>query len=765
MGDTSLVFALSARNDTERGMRDARETVQDESAAMAADVEQSGTTAGAGFGETMMAGVAAALAGVGALVAAGFAEALDQSRLSSKLAAQLDLTAGEAARAGGVAGDLYADAYGDSFETVNSAVGSVMSSIDGMTEASAGELKGATAEALNFAEAFDIDVTRAAQSAGTAINSGLAKDATEAFDLMTAASSRVPAQLREDVLDAADQYGQFFTTLGYDGGEAFSVLVDASKKGVEGIDKAGDAIKEFTILSTDLGSGDVLAAYDTIGLNAHDMANAILAGGDTAQEATQKIITGLLDIEDPSAQAAAAVGLFGTPLEDLNKADIPDFLGALAGASGSMDDFGGAAARAGEKLRDNAGTQVEAFRRSVQQDLVDFLGGTAIPAITDFKAEIQETFGSIWTEAGAGGTEGVDRIVNFFEILGQRIVDKIIDFAPRAVEALSGLGQRMADYAMANPVQVFKMAAIAGALTLALVALPLLVATALGATAFLVVGGFVSELVTATGEKLPQWWDSFTGWVGSKASEAGQTFNTLGLAIGTWFGGLWTTYVSGPVGRQWDSWTGSVQALPGRAVTALSSLGTRLADSASSAGQQFKDAAVDKGVEFLTWMSRLPARSAAAVGNTGSLLYGKGRDVVTGLWNGIASLGGWLWDKVGDFVTDNVVGAATSFLDIGSPSRLMADAVGHWLPPGIAEGAEDNRGVLDATMRGLVDPTLAMPSASSLAGSAPLTSSGGAGGQLTVRVVLDGPRALTSLIREIVTDVGGGDVQKAFGTP
>lgn len=764
MGDTSLVFALSARNDTERGMRDARETVQDESAAMAADVEQSGTTAGAGFGETLMAGVATAMVGVGALVAAGFAEALDQSRLSSKLAAQLDLTTEEAARAGGVAGDLYADAYGDSFETVNSAVGSVMSSIEGMTDASADELKGATAEALNFAEAFDIDVTRAAQSAGIAINSGLAKDVTEAFDLMTAASSRVPAHLREDVLDAADQYGQFFNTLGYDGEEAFTVLVDASKKGVEGIDKAGDAIKEFTILSTDLGSGDVLAAYDTIGLNAHDMANAILAGGDTAQEATQKIIGGLLDIEDPSGQAAAAVALFGTPLEDLNKADIPEFLGSLAGASGSMDDFGGAAERAGETLRDNAGTQVEAFRRSVQQDLVDFLGGTAIPAIVGFKTEFQDVFGSIWEEAGAGGAEGVDRVVGFFQILGQTLVDKAVELAPKAIDALLGFGQTMADYAMENPEKVFKIAVIAGALVTALVALPLLVATALGATAFLVVGGFVSQLVTATVEKLPQWWDSFTGWVGTKASEAGQTFNTLGLAIGTWFGGLWTQYVSGPVGRQWDSWTGSVYALPGRAVTALSSLGTRLADSASSAGQRFKDAAVHKGVEFLTWLSRLPGRSAAAVGNTGSLLYSKGRDVVTGLWNGISSLGGWLWDQVGDFVSDNVVGAATSFLDIGSPSKLMADAVGHWLPPGIAEGAEDNRGVLDDTMRTLVDPTLAMPGATGLAGAAPLASSGAPGGPLTVRVLVDGNEHLAKAIRAIVVDLGGGDVQRAFGT-
>lgn len=763
MSDTSLVFALSTRNDTSDGMRDARQTVQRESDAMAADVGQGGAGAASQFGDSLKAGVATAMVAVGAIVAAGFAEALEQSRLSSKLAAQLDLTKEESAKVGGVAGDLFADAYGDSFETVNSAVGSVMSSIEGMTDASADDLKGATAEALNFAETFDIDVTRAAQSAGTAIHSGLAENATEAFDLITAASSKVPAQLREDVLDASDEYGQFFTTLGYDGPEAFSVLVDASKKGAFGIDKAGDAIKEFTLLSTDLGSGAVQDAYKTIELNAHDMSNAILSGGDSAQDATQKIIDGLLGIKDPSKQAEAAVALFGTPIEDLNKADIPDFLDSLKGASGSMDDFEGATKRAGDTLRDNAATKVTAFKRSVQQNVVDFLGGTVIPGVIDFKARFQDVFGSIWAEAGKGGASGADRIINAFQILGVKLVEKVKEFAPKAVEALLGFGQKMADYVMANPVQVFKMAAIAGALVMALVALPMLVAGAISATAFLIIVGFVSKLVTALGENIPQWWDSFTGWVSAKAGEAGQVFHVVGAAIGSWFSGLWSKYVSGPVGRQWDAWTGSVRALPGRAVTALSSLGTRLSGVASAAGTRFKDAAVRKAADFLAWSGRLPGRIASGIGDLRSLLYNKGMDVIRGLWNGIKGMGSWLAGQLRGFVSDYVPGPIADALGISSPSKLLADEIGHWLPPGIAMGAEDNRRVLDDTMRGLVDPALAMPGASRFSGAAAGASSASAA-QVSVRVLVDGTDALTKVIRAIVVDVGGGSVQKAFGS-
>jgi phage-related minor tail protein len=764
MSDTSLVFALSTRDDTGEGMRDARQTVEQESAAMAADVEQGGATAGSGFGENLKAGVATAMVAVGAIVAAGFAEALDQSRLSSKLAAQLDLTKAESERVGGVAGDLFAEAYGDSFETVNTAVGSVMSSIEGMSDASTGELKDATAEALNFAEAFDIDVTRAAQSAGVAINAGLAEDATEAFDLMTAAASKVPAHLREGVLDAADEYGQFFKTLGFSGEEAFAVLVDGAKKGEFGIDKAGDAIKEFTILSTDMSTSSQ-AAYEAIGLDAKEMANAILAGGDSAKGATQKIIDGLLGIEDPADQANAAIALFGTPLEDLNVKDIPDFLESLKGASGSMEDFEGAAKRTGDTLRDNAGTQVEAFRRSVQQHLVDFLGDTAIPGILDFRDRFQDVFGSIWEEAGSGGAEGVDRVVAFFQTLGQRLVAKIVEFAPKAVDALIGFGQTIADYVTANPEKVFKIAVIAGALVMALVALPMLVAGALSATAFLIVAGFVSRLGSILNEKLPEWWRSFTDWVSTKASEAGQVFSVVGSAIGSWFSGLWSRYVSGPVGRQWDAWTGTVQALPGRTVTALSSLGSRLASAASSGWQRFKDAAVTKAADFMVWVSRIPGRIASGIGSLRSLLYQKGRDVVTGLWNGISSLGGWLWDRVSSFVKNSVVNAASSLLEIGSPSKLMADAIGHWIPPGIAQGAEDNRGVLDDTMRGLVDPQLAAPASPLGTGFAPMAgAAAGAGGRWTLVVRLEGPESVKRLIREIVAIDGGGDVQAALGS-
>lgn len=321
------------------------------------------------FGK-IMAGAGAA---AGALFVKKLGDALNIDAASDKLAAQLDLTAEESERIGGVAGDLYADAYGDSIEQVNQATGAVVSSIEGMRSASDEALSGMTAHALDFAATFDIDVQRAVGSAGVLIKSGLAEDGIEAFDLLTAASQRVPAQFREDVLDASDEYAQFFDSLGFDAQHAFGVLVAGAQEGMYGVDKAGDAIKEFTIRSTDMSTASQ-EAYEAIGLDAQLMAENLLKGGDYASEAFSQIVDGLLSIESPADQANASIALFGTPLEDLNVNEIPKFLESLRSGGEEMEGFAGSAERMGETLNDNAKTDLEAFKRGMDQNVIGALG-------------------------------------------------------------------------------------------------------------------------------------------------------------------------------------------------------------------------------------------------------------------------------------------------------------------------------------------------------------------------------------------------------
>ena len=347
----------------------------------------------------------AAAAAVAAFAAAKLGDALSENveteSLNAKLAASLGASAEQSERWGAAAGALYRDAYGENLEQVTGAVEAVASSMAGMREASQEELQKVTASAMNVAEAFDMDVSQATQAAGLLMKSGLAADADEAFDLITASLQKVPKELRGEVMDATREYSQYFAQLGLDGPSAMALLVKASEDGQYAIDKTGDALKELTIRGTDMSTASV-DAYEAAGLSAEDMAGKFLAGGEQGAQALSDLVDGLLSIKDPTAQANAAIALFGTPVEDLGTDKIPGFLEALKGAQGGLTDVEGAAARMGDTLNDTASTRAETWRRNIQgftQDLVDLPGpaGDVALAVSAFGGDALTLAGSLGT--------------------------------------------------------------------------------------------------------------------------------------------------------------------------------------------------------------------------------------------------------------------------------------------------------------------------------------------------------------------------------
>lgn len=356
MADLSMVFDLLAKDrassevdkvgDSMRGAGDQADALGDRVRGM--------------FG--VLAGAAA---GAGLAVGAAFGSALEQEGAGRDLGATLGLDPARQAELGRLAGEVFAGNYGDSMEAATGAIGAVVSSIDGMRDASSAAVQATTQDALNFASAFDTDVNGAVGTVGQLIRQGLVADATQGFDLMTAAYQRVPAAMREELPAILSEYGVNFQQLGYTGEQAFGLLTAAAEQGPFVLDKTGDALKELSIRATDMSAASV-AAYEAAGLNAEDMAAKILQGGPAAQEATQQIAQGLLDIEDPVARSNAAIGLFGTPLEDLGVTKIPAFLDALAGVGPGMTDAGGSAAALDATLAQGIGPRLETLKRGAQ---------------------------------------------------------------------------------------------------------------------------------------------------------------------------------------------------------------------------------------------------------------------------------------------------------------------------------------------------------------------------------------------------------------
>jgi len=82
-----------------------------------------------------------------------------------------------------------------------------------------------------------------------------------------------------------------------------------------------------------------------------------------------------------------------------------------------------------------------------------------------------------------------------------------------------------------------------------------------------------------------------------------------------------------------------------------------------------------------------------------------GSDIVRGLWNGISNMGSWIKEKIKGF-GDGVLNSLKDFFGIKSPSRVMADEVGKYLPQGIAVGIDKNAKSVLASVKELTNETV-----------------------------------------------------------
>lgn len=342
-----------------------------------------GGSAMADFGDklkdalTSLEGVAVMSAAAGAAITAGIAENLSADVINDKLAASLGADPTLAKEYGKSTANLYRQGFGESMEDVSTAIGVVQSSFYTLGFEGEASMETVTGRAMTFAQVFDGDVTDSVQTVSQLINQGLVKDSTEGFDLLTTAFQRVPAAMRDELPEILQEYGVSFNALGFSGEEAFSALVIGAQKGKFSLDKTGDALKEFTILGSDMSESST-GVYEKLGLDAQAMSDAVAAGGAGAQDALQQVSTKLLEIESPAERANAAIALFGSPLEDLSVDQIPVFLESISGGENAMEGFAGSADKMGATLNDNATAKFEAFKRALQGSVTDALQNTFV---------------------------------------------------------------------------------------------------------------------------------------------------------------------------------------------------------------------------------------------------------------------------------------------------------------------------------------------------------------------------------------------------
>lgn len=314
---------------------------------------------GDSLGKTMAKGIGGAFAGLklGEMITG----AVDQSAVTANLQAKLSGSSKVvAAQAGKAAGKVFAEGYGENLEEVNSSISAINDNLGGLSKYSQKQTQSMSKDALTIANVYGQDVNEVIRTAGGLMKNGLAKNADDAFDIISSGMQN-GLNNSDELLDSLNEYAEPLSAIGLDGPAALGAFKRSLDAGNFSIDKAGDAINEFATRSID-GSKSSANAYEALGLNADDMMKRISKGGKSARDATHEVISRLGDMKDGVAQDAAGVGLFGSMWEDAGKKTIL----ALDPAKGSIDKVKGST----DKMADantSAANRVETMKRGIDQ--------------------------------------------------------------------------------------------------------------------------------------------------------------------------------------------------------------------------------------------------------------------------------------------------------------------------------------------------------------------------------------------------------------
>lgn len=209
------------------------------------------------------------------------------------------------------------------------------------------------------------------------------------------------------------------------------------------------------------------------------------------------------------------------------------------------------------------------------------------------------------------------------------------------IAAAGGLAKWIAQTRIAAAVQgAFNLVMSANPISLVIIAIAALVAA-------LVV--FFTQ--TETGR---QAWASFTSWLSGVWESVSSAWTTAWNAITNFLSSLWNG-IKATASGMWNGLISWVTGIPDRFMAGLAALGQLAAQFAAWVGGA-KDAAVNKFWELVDWVTGIPGRILGALGNLGSLLSDAGRQIISGLWDGLRGkfedVKSWV-GGIGDWIADH----------------------------------------------------------------------------------------------------------------
>lgn len=338
------------------------------------------THAGEAFsaaGETLSKSVTAPLTAVGT-AAVKFSS--DSQDAFQQFAAATGTATEEMGKYKDMINNVYKDNFGESINDVAEAMATVNQNMSYLDDSA---LQRCTEYAYTLSDTFGYDVAESTRAADTLIkNYGVS--AREAFNLITQ-GAQSGMDYSGEMIDSINEYSVQFKKLGLDAEDMFSIFANGAQNGAFNLDKVGDAVKEFSIRAID-GSDTTKQGFEALGMDAAKMAERFGAGGDSAKEAFNEVIKGLAEMDDPVAQSAAGVNLFGTMWEDLG----PQVITSMSTASDAIDKSKESAEELINVKYDTLSGALGGLWRTIQVDVLQPIGNQLIPYVTKGISFIQK---------------------------------------------------------------------------------------------------------------------------------------------------------------------------------------------------------------------------------------------------------------------------------------------------------------------------------------------------------------------------------------
>lgn len=642
-----------------------------------------------------VASIGGALAAVGGVFKTGLDTAISQIDVQGTLDAQLGKGSVAAQNAGKVAGELYRQGWGESLEDVANVASNVSSVIRGIGE---GDLNTVTKATEVWAQTFDADAGESVRGVKVLMEKfGLS--AQDATDLMTKGMQN-GLNYTDELADNLSEYGGRWAEAGTSAQEYFSLLQAGVDSGAYQLDKVGDFLNEFL---TSLTDGRIEQSIGEFSKGTQDVFNSFKSGKATAEDVLNAVIGEMGTMTDKTKEASLASTLWSSLGED----NALGMIEALGNVPNSYENIKGATDEAADSTM-SIGQQWEAFKRTMSGTLGDaftpfvkgFLDGLTdmTKKFTDFVnntdwSGLANILGSLGTAIGGVFTVIGNSIQPALDLL-KMFSDWFSANSTWIISTLVGIGAGFAVFKTAQIIssvvgflQSFSLAETAATVAqwlfnAAMAANPLvLVITLLAA----LVAGLVYFFTQTDAGK--QAWQDFC-----------QTMQDLWQNLCDFFQNIWDnitkffTDAGTNIQNAWNAVTDWFSGIPGRIKGFFNDIGAWF----GSKFQEAKDAIVNRFNEAVGFITGIPGKIRDCFNGAVNWLKDAGGNIVRGLWNGISDMFNWVRNNILGF-GGNIVKWAKQALGIHSPSRVMAEEVGKYIPSGIEMGIKANTsGLMDS---------------------------------------------------------------------